>query len=94
MGKKESFSSRLGRAFGAGELSDVITLYGDRRAVVRGCRKILSYAPEEIRIALGKRSVRLLGKELRCVAFAAGSTTVEGLIRSVSFEVVSKEVRA
>ncbi|MBE6530233.1 MAG: hypothetical protein E7680_06530 [Ruminococcaceae bacterium] len=91
MGKKESFSSRVGRAFGGEELSDVIMIYGNRRAVIRGCRKILSYEPDEIRILLGKRSVRVSGKDLRCVSFAVGSTTVEGRIRSVSFEENQKE---
>ena len=84
MRKKQS-SEREG-AFHPGELTDVTILYGNSRAVIRGCRKILSYAPNEIRIALSKQCVCVLGKGLRCVNFAAGSTTVEGLIRSVALE--------
>ncbi len=82
MGKQE----RERRFFDTQEVTDVTVLYGNRRAVVRGCRKILSYAPDEIRIALGKRVVRLIGKRLQCVSFAAGSSTVEGVIRSVTLE--------
>lgn len=84
MEKKESIFRRAKAFFHAGELTDVIVLSGSDRAVVRGCRKILSYAPQEIRIAQRKQVVHIEGANLRCVSFAAGSTTVEGNIRSVS----------
>ena len=86
MGKQE----REKRFFDTQEVTDVTILYGNRRVVVRGCRKILSYAPDEIKIALGKRVVRLTGKRLQCISFAAGSSTVEGIIRSVALEDLPK----
>ena len=87
MSKKEPFIIRAKRVFGSpGELTDVIVLSGSRRAVVRGCKKILSYALEEIVIVQSKQTVRLSGSDLRCVSFAAGSTTVEGRIRSIRLE--------
>ncbi len=83
MGKRKQ---QLRRAFDAGELTDVTVLYGNRRVVIRGCRKILSYAPEKICIALRRRRICLMGKELRFSSFAAGSAAVEGEICSIVLE--------
>lgn len=86
MGDRKQHSTRVKRAFESGELTDVTVLYGNQRAVIRGCRKILSYAPDEICVALRRRTIRLTGKELLFTSFAAGSATVQGTIRSVVLE--------
>lgn len=85
MGEQKRFAKRARRYFESWMLSEMVVLYGDRRATVRGCKKILSYDPKEIRFALRKRSVRLCGKDLRCVSFARGSATVEGVLTAVEF---------
>lgn len=94
MTEKKQKAARVRRLFRSDELTDVITLYGDLRAVIRGCRKILSYAPEKICIAQRRRAVCLSGKDLRCSSFSAACATVEGEIRSISFETLeTKEKR-
>ena len=91
MKKRTGFSGRARRYFGFGELTEVTVLYGNRRAVVRGCRKILSYSPVEIRLALGKRTVCIAGKDLCCVSFAAGCATVEGTLTSLSLQEIARK---
>ncbi len=83
MGDGKNFAERMRRRFGGGTLSEMTVLYGNRRATVRGCRKILSYAPEEIRLLLRGRELCLRGRELCCVSFAGGSATVEGILTAV-----------
>lgn len=62
-----------------------IVLEGQRRAVLYGCRKILSYSEEQIVLSLGRKSVSLCGKRLYCVSFSAGTVTVEGEIDGVLY---------
>lgn len=64
---------------------ELIVLAGDSRATLHGCRRILRYSPEEIRLCIGRREVSLTGERLICTCFSGGSVTVEGVIRAVSF---------
>lgn len=91
MQKRSDFSARVGRIFKADEMTEVTVLYGDHRAVIRGCKRILSYSPTEIQIALGRHIVCLEGMGLRCVSFAAGSTAVEGVLHSVTLQTIAKK---
>ena len=63
-----------------------MSLAGQRELTVRGCRRILSYGAECIRLSLGKTAVAICGESLLCTVFEAGSVTVEGRILSISFE--------
>ena len=83
MGEKKSLAERARRRFGGGTLSEMTVLYCNRRATVRGCRNILFYSPEEVRLALRGREICLRGRELKCVSFAGGSVTVEGFLSAV-----------
>ena len=85
MGEQKRFAERARQYFGGGTLSEMVVLYGDRRATVRGCRKILSYDPKEICFAQRTRNIRLCGRDLRCVSFTRGSATVEGILSTVEF---------
>ncbi len=84
MSDRESLKDRAKRYFG-GAFSEMAVLYGNRRATVRGCGKILFYSTEEIRLALRGRELSLRGDDLRCVSFAGGSVTVVGTLRAVEF---------
>ena len=65
----------------------LIQLYGDHTLIAHGCRRILLYTQEEIRLSRGKRTVlRVLGEDLCCTSFSAGAVTVQGHIRGVLFE--------
>ncbi len=63
-----------------------ITLSGQQELTVRGCKKILSFGEREIRLAVGKTTVLILGEGLFCSAFGAGCVTVAGRIVTLTFE--------
>ena len=65
---------------------ETVVLYGERRMTVQGCRRILSYSPQEIRLQLKKRTLAVRGTSLECVSFSGGCTTLQGWIRSVESE--------
>lgn len=82
MDEKTPFFRRVADRLG-GPSPDMTVLYGDRSATVRGCRGVLFYSPERIRLAVRGRVIELCGHDLRFVSFAGGSVRVEGTIRSV-----------
>ncbi len=53
---------------------------------VSGCRGILDYTPDEIRLSLRKGSLRVEGKRLICTSYLAGAVGIDGQILSVRFE--------
>ncbi|MBQ9098131.1 MAG: YabP/YqfC family sporulation protein [Clostridia bacterium] len=55
-------------------------LSGQNELTVKGCRRILSYGRERICLALGKTVLCVMGSDLLCTAFCAGSVTVEGTV--------------
>ena len=63
-----------------------LTLSGTGQLTLRGCRRILAYAPECIRLSVGRRAVAVRGERLLCTVFEAGSVTVEGRIDAICFE--------
>lgn len=65
---------------------EIVVIYGDRRMTVQGCKKILAYAPSEIRLQLKNRILCVRGERLGCSSFSGGCTTLEGLILSVGYE--------
>ena len=83
MGTGKGFAQRAKRRFGTGTMSEMTVIYGNRRVTVRGCRKILSYQPDEIRMLLPEREICLRGQGLCCVCFGERSSTVEGIITGV-----------
>ena len=63
-----------------------IILSGQSSMTVRGCRRILTYGREQIRLSLGKTVLAVGGERLLCTAFESGCVTVEGKILTVAFE--------
>lgn len=86
MGEQKNFAERVRRRYGGGIFSEMTVIYGNRRVTVRGCRKILSYAPEEICLELHGREICLRGRDLRCVSFTGGCVTVEGVLTDVALK--------
>ena len=64
-----------------------VLISGTGSLTVRGCRRILQYGTECIRLRLGDRRIlNICGNDLLCTVFEAGLATVEGKLQSVSFE--------
>lgn len=62
-----------------------LVLEGKRTLRVRGCRRILHYSPETIRLLVGKECLCLHGEGMLCRSFSSGVITVGGCIRSVGY---------
>lgn len=62
-----------------------VELSGQRALIARGCRRILHYADEEVRLLLGRTVLHVLGKELICTSFGHGGVTVKGWIEAIRF---------
>lgn len=69
-----------------------LTMSGQTSLTVRGCRGILSYEKSCVRLSLGRITLGIAGERLICTAFEAGSITVEGCIRVLSFEEDGHEI--
>ena len=52
-------------------------------AIVQGCRGVLAYEPNEIRLKTTDGAVRFIGLEMRLTTLAAGYTEVTGHIVTV-----------
>lgn len=62
-----------------------LELSGNREAVVEGCRGVLEYDENVIRIDGGKISVRFMGTGLELRNFTDHSATISGVITSIEF---------
>ena len=80
-GKKARFSLLEDDLF----CTDSILLRGEGSAVLYGCGRILFYGRERICFSMGRRSVSVFGKDLRCTVFSPAGVTVEGKIAGVCY---------
>ena len=62
-----------------------IEIRGRTNVTVRGCRRILRYSKEEIRLAMSHFDVRVRGKHLDCSAYFAGAIRIDGEVEAVDF---------
>jgi sporulation protein YqfC len=83
---QKGWRRRLTERYAQPRQNDLIVLRGQGSAIVYGCRKILQYSPERIRLQSGKRIISIHGKEMICTAFSGGAASVRGDIGGVSFE--------
>ena len=68
-------------------LNDVrIELYGDRRIFIDGCKGLLEYRENIIRVALSKQTLTVTGSELALENMTEDTVTLNGKIENVSFE--------
>ena len=63
-----------------------MTLSGRGELTAVGCCRILQYTPSVIRLAVGRETLAIHGKELACSVFGAGAVTVVGEIDTLCFE--------
>ncbi len=59
--------------------------HGRCRLIVRGCRRVVKYSPENVVLRVYKNAVSIAGVRLTCISYLAGAVAVEGYINSVSF---------
>ena len=64
----------------------LVEIRGRNSVMIRGGGKILIYTSEEIRIALKRGSLRIVGRDLSCTSYHVEAVGVEGLIDRVCFE--------
>ena len=63
-----------------------LVLSGTRELTVNGCGRILEYGKEQITLRVGKKILRVAGRDLLCAAFGGGNMTVTGEIAALTFE--------
>ena len=83
----EGWVGRMKRRYaseGFGEVQTIV-LRGRAEATVYGCRRILSYSPQEICFGMKRDHLTVMGKELYCSSFVGGTVTVMGRIDSFAY---------
>lgn len=65
---------------------DMLELRGRENLLVRGCRKILLYTDEEIRLLLCEYVLVIKGRRLYCASYYAGAVCIDGIISSLEIE--------
>lgn len=60
-------------------------LFGNRRAVVEGCRGIIEYSEEVIRLNTGSGIIRFTGRSLSMSCLTEDTAVVEGQITTIEF---------
>lgn len=62
-----------------------LDMRGRHTLTVHGCRKILTFSPCEVSLALKDSTLTVKGRRLICIAYLAGAVGIEGYICGISF---------
>lgn len=62
-----------------------IELLSNREALVDGCKGVMEYNENFIRLNLGKMTVRFCGRNLQLRGMSEGNVVIEGFIQSIDF---------
>ena len=60
-------------------------LFGNRQAMLEGCRGVLYYDDNRVEISLGKYRILFLGRELGLTSLAAGDAIVTGIFEKIEY---------
>lgn len=60
-------------------------LIGNNEAVIDGCKGVLEYNDNQIKVNIGRQSVTFLGKDLQITNYGDNSITINGQITSLEF---------
>lgn len=88
MKKRSGFGAELGHLLGADEIcgsADTVILRGTREAEICGCRGILLYGTQRIRLLMHGGVLELCGSELYCASYYRGAVRIDGCVRSVEY---------
>ncbi len=64
----------------------VVSVTGNRSAVIDGCDGVVDYDGEKIILRTGRLSVRFEGRDLRLKKLTENSAVIEGVIHRVEYE--------
>ena len=84
-----SLKDKVARGLGVEDMvcgADMLEMRGRGDLTVRGCRKILLYTAQEIRLLLCEYVLVIKGEGLYCASYYAGAVRVDGEIASLEFE--------
>ncbi len=87
---RPGFLERMRKRYGTGDLSEMIVLHGTGQISVRGCKGVLEYEPQKVRLSLKAKDLVLTGEDFVCVSFASGTVSLRGKIGELRF--VEKEI--
>ena len=62
-----------------------LDMRGRHTLTIHGCRKILTFSPCEVSLALQDSTLTVKGRRLICTAYLAGAVGIEGYICGVTF---------
>lgn len=63
----------------------VISITGNRCAVIDGCDGVMDYDEEKVVVRTGRLTVCIDGKELRLTSLTENSAVIQGLIAGVTY---------
>lgn len=63
-----------------------LELRGRHALTVHGCRRILAYHPEEIRLWVKEAVLCVRGERLICTSYLAGAVGIDGRVDALTFE--------
>ncbi len=89
MREKFGIGKRLGDMLGVNEIcgtEDSLTARGKRELTICGCRGILLYSTEKIRLLMHGFVLVICGQDMYCASYYNGAVRVDGEIRSIEFE--------
>lgn len=71
-----------------GELGNgfYLQMRGEHQLIVSGCRKILEYSPQRIRLAIKGFSLVICGEGLVCSSYFERAVGIEGIICCISLD--------
>ena len=62
-----------------------LELRGRNTLLVHGCRKILHYTPQEMRLLVSECVLSVTGERLVCHSYLSGAVGIEGKVNSLCF---------
>ena len=63
-----------------------LEIRGRNTVIINGCRRILDYSPEFVRVSIKNESVGIRGERLVCSSYHDGAICIEGHIDGIVFE--------
>ena len=64
----------------------VIEVHGRTNVRIHGCREILIYTTDKIKLQLSECVVQILGKELYCTSYGSGNMEIDGVILAIELD--------